>query len=196
MMFLNFNLRYYHMRKVSYSSWWLLLIAGTILIFIGAFGIIQPWNTFVYLVKYLGFALLLSSLLLFIHAVLTKTLRSERRWLIADGLIDMILAVMLIFNPLLTVIAFPLLIGSWLVIRGIIKILHYAFVSKAVFGSISILAVGIISLLSGILIMMLPNDQGYGLSIALSVLALLGGGLYIFDAIRYKRFEHTIVALF
>jgi uncharacterized membrane protein HdeD (DUF308 family) len=183
------------MRKVRYSSWWLLLIAGIILILIGVFGIIQPLNTFLYLVKYLGFALMLSSLLLFIHVFSTKTLKGEHRWLIADGLIDMVLAVLLIFNPFLSVIAFPLLIGSWLVIRGVIKILHYAFVSRLVFGSVSILIVGIISLISGILIMVLPNDQGHGLSITLSIVALLGGGLYIFDAIRYKRFEHTIIAL-
>jgi uncharacterized membrane protein HdeD (DUF308 family) len=183
------------MLKVRYSSWWLLLIAGFILIFIGVFGIIQPWNTFLYLVKYLGFALMLSSLLLFIHAFSTKTLKGEHRWLIAEGLTDLVVAVLLIFNPFLTVIAFPLLMGSWIVVRGVIKILHYAFVSKAVIGSGSILVVGVISLLSGILIIILPNDQGHGLSIALSILALLGGGLYIFDAIRYKKFERTIVAL-
>ena len=107
----------------------------------------------------------------------------------------MVVAVLLIFNPFLTVIAFPLLIGSWIVVRGVIKILHYTFVSRAVIGSGSILVIGVISLLSGILIMILPNDQGHGLSTALSILALLGGGLYIFDAIRYKKFERTIVAL-
>lgn len=183
------------MHKVKYSSWWLLFIAGIILILIGIFGIIQPRSTFLYLVKYLGFALLLSSVLLFIHAFSTKTLKTEHRWLIAGGVTDMVLAGLLIFNPLLTVVAFPLLIGSWMVLRGIIKILHYTFGSKAVFGSGSILVVGIISLFSGILIVMLPKNQGDGLSMTLSIVALLGGGMYIFDAIRYKRFEHTIVAL-
>ena len=183
------------MRNVRYNSWWLLLIAGIILIIIGVLGIIQPWNTFLYLVKYLGFALMLSSFLLFIYAFSTKILEGERRWLTAEGLIDMVLAVLLIFNPFLSVVAFPLLIGIWIVVRGVIKVLHYALVSRAVFGSTSILVVGIISLVSGILIMVLPNDQGHGLSITLSILSLLGGGLYIFDAIRYMKHQHTIVAL-
>lgn len=183
------------MSKIKYSSWYLLLIAGTILILIGVFGIIQPWNTFLYLVKYLGFALLLSSLFVFIHAFSTKTLKGEHRWLIAEGLTDLALASLLIFNPFLTVIAFPFLIGIWIILRGSIKILHYAFLSTAVFGSGSILIVGIIALCSGILIMIFPNHQSHGLSNLLSILALLSGGLYIFDAIRYKRFEHTIVAL-
>lgn len=183
------------MRKVRFRSWWLLLIAGIILIFIGFFGIIQPWNTFLYLVKYLGFALMLGSLVLFVHAFSTKILKGERRWLIAEGLTDMVLAILFVFNPFLSVVAFPLLIGSWLAVRGVIKILHYAFISRAVPGSVAILVVGIISILSGIFIMILPNDPGHGLGITLGILALLAGGLYVFDAIRYKRSEDTIIAL-
>lgn len=183
------------MTRIKYSSWWLLLFAGTILILIGVSGFIKPWSTFLYLVKYLGFALLLSSIFLFVHALSTKTLKAERKWLMLEGLADLTLASLLIFNPFLAIIAFPLLIGSWIILRGVIKILHYTFISRAVFGSGSILVVGIISLFSGILIMLLPTDKTQGVSNAFCILALLSGGLYIFDAIRYRKFERTIVAL-
>lgn len=183
------------MSKIKYSSWWLLLVAGTVLILIGIFAIIQPWSTYVYLVKYLGFALLLSSMLLFIHAFATKTLIGEAKWLIMEGMADLALAAILIFNPFLAIVAFPLLIGTWIIARGIIKILHYTFLLKPVYGADSILLVGLISVISGMLIIMFPTVKTHGVGYAICIFALFSGGLYIFNAIRFKKFENTLVAL-
>jgi len=183
------------MSSKKYSSWWLLLVAGTMLILIGVFAIIQPWDTFVYLVKYLGFVLLLSSVFLFIHAFAIKILRGEAKWLITEALADLTLASVLVLNPFLAIVAFNLLIGIWIIVRGVIKILHYAFIQKAVYGADSILVVGLISIVAGMLIIMFPTVKVDGVGYAICIFALLSGGLYIFNAIRFKKFENTLVAL-
>jgi uncharacterized membrane protein HdeD (DUF308 family) len=162
---------------------------------IGISGIFEPWDTFLYLVKYLGFVLLLSSSLLFIHAFAMQTVKGEVKWLIVQGLTDMTFASVLIFNPFLAIIAFPLLIATWAVVRGVIRILHYAFLTKTVYGANAVLHFGILFILFGILIIMFPAARVHGLSYAISFFALLSGGLYFFDAVRFKKFEDTIVAL-
>jgi uncharacterized membrane protein HdeD (DUF308 family) len=182
------------MHKKKYSSWLWLLTAGIILIGIGFFAIVQPRILFVYLIKYTGYALIVSSSFLLIHAF-TGTLKSELKWLICEGLLDLIFAAILIFNPFLATVALPLIIGSWVLIRGIIKLFHFIFLSKLINGRYYILAAGILSIIAGFFIVLLPPAKVVEVSYGMSVFALISGGLYIFDAFKFRNNEAMLSAL-
>jgi uncharacterized membrane protein HdeD (DUF308 family) len=183
------------MPKKKYRSWWWLFVAGIILVAIGIYAIVKPASMFLYLIKYTGYALVLSTFFLLVHAFTSVTSKGEFKLLICEALTDLPFALILIFNPFLATVAFPLVIGSWILIRGIIKVFYFIFLSRVVRGRHYVLTVGVLSIIAGSIILLLPpariNDVSYGIS----VFALLIGGLYIFDAFKLKNNESVLTAL-
>jgi len=173
----------------------MLLVTGSLLILIGAYSIAQPWHSFSYFVKYTGLTLIVSSVLLLVYSFLPGINVRESKWIVAESLVDFSFASVLIFNPFLTVIAFPLIIGSWLFIRGGLKVLLSLFLSRQIGGWKNILTVGIISMLFGLIFILYPYGRPLGAGLRISVFAILIGALYIYDALRLKRSDDTLIGL-
>jgi uncharacterized membrane protein HdeD (DUF308 family) len=182
------------MQKKKYSSWRWLLAAGIILICISIYAFWKPSGMFLYFIKYTGYALIVSSFFLLIHAF-TSPSKSEVKWLVCEGVIDLAVACILIFNPFLAVVAFPLLIACWVLTRAVIKLLHFISLSKVVNGRYYVLTAGILSGVVGIVILILPSKMIEQVSYGMSLFTLVTGVLYIVDAIKFKRNETMLAAI-
>jgi len=172
-----------------------MLIAGIILIFIGISALVEPWLTFINVIKYAGFALLLSGIFVIIHAITIKSIAGEAKWLIMEGGLDLVFGLTLILNPLLTVIAFPLLIGCWILLRGIIKIVASLTLSRLIKAWVFIFTIGIISAGFGLLMICLPFGRRNEIGLTMSIFSILMGVLYVYDAFRFRKMEDTIIAI-
>ena len=183
------------MQRHKYTSWLWLLFAGIILIGIGVYAILQPVNMFLYFIKYTGYTLVVSSLFLLMHALTVKSVKGESKWLMAEGLTDLVFAAVLILNPFLATVAFPLLIGTWVLIRGMVKLFHFVYLSRRFQGRQYILMAGVLSLVAGFVIVLLPSTRIIEISYGMSVFAFISGALYIFDAIKFKNNEAMLAAM-
>jgi uncharacterized membrane protein HdeD (DUF308 family) len=181
--------------KRKYPVWWFMLLAGVALILIGVYALFEPWNTFIYLIKYTGIALVASSALLILYATLSKSAPGEGKWLITESIIDLLFAVILIFNPFLTAIAFPLLIGWWIMLRGLTKLLLVVWVGRSLHARIVILIIGIMSVAFGLLIVIYPFQRSSGISTAMSAFSLVMGTMYVYDAIRFKNRQAVLLGV-
>src|SRR5664279_3416504 len=95
----------------SSNFWWLLTIAGCILIALGIFCLASPLRAYVFLTHYSRFALLLNGILLMIVSYKSSDTLREKEWLLAEAVLDILFAACLLFNPFMTFIAFAILIG-------------------------------------------------------------------------------------
>ncbi|HMH21980.1 MAG TPA: DUF308 domain-containing protein [Puia sp.] len=177
--------------------WWLLIMAGSILVAIGVYAFLAPLHAYLKLVKFAGFGLLFNGLFLMLVCSTNKSCAvKERNWILAESAVDFAFGILLVFNPLLSFIVFPFLIGPWILCIGILKIIASLSLKKTVRGWIVIFLVGIISAIFGLLIINNPFATSEGITILLGTFGLLLGGLNIFDSFRFRKKDETLSMMF
>src|ERR1700685_2734556 len=96
---------------------WLLGIVGIILIIIGLFSFMNALYTYVKLVRFSGIALLVIGVVLQVSSASAHiSFRIEKKSMLVESITDYIFGILLIFNPFLTFIVYPILISGWILI--------------------------------------------------------------------------------
>lgn len=175
----------------SSNYWWLLTAAGGILFSVGVFSLLSSLNAYIFLVHYSGLTILLNGILLFIVSYKSSSGLKEKEWLLAEVVLDVLFAACLLFNPFMTFVAFALLIGPWMIGKGILKMLA-SFKLKQIRGWIFILMAGLLSIVFGFLIIFYPLKKASGITVFIGSFALIMGTLYIFDSIRFRKSAFTL----
>lgn len=104
-------------RLVNY--WWLSLISGIVLIAIGFIVIVNPVESYFAFAMWFGFAIMLSGILSLLQGLSSKNRHVRRGWLLMASVADIIIGIILVFNTLLSAFIMPILLGAWLLYRGI-----------------------------------------------------------------------------
>jgi uncharacterized membrane protein HdeD (DUF308 family) len=177
------------MKRSNY--WWLLTLAGGILLALGIFCLISSLNAYIFLVRYTGFTLLLNGIILIFVAYKSSSALNEKEWLLAEAVLDILFAACLLFNPFMTFVAFSLLIGPWMIGKGILKTLA-SIRLKQIRGWIFILMAGLLSIVFGLLIIFYPLKKANGITVFVGFFALIMGSLYLFDSIRFRKSAYTL----
>ncbi len=166
----------------------ILFISGAAFILIGIFCMVEPLKAYVNLVRFSGFALLINGLVLqlassYVHV----TFKSEKLSMRIESIVDFGFGILFIFNPFLTFIVYPLLFGSCIFLIGIIKIIVSLLAKKGNSGWSFIFIIGIISCISGIVIIYMPLHQASDITKIIGAFCVLMGLILIFDSIRFRR---------
>ncbi len=105
--------------KKAFKYWWLVLIKGIILILISFFVFRHPVDALVGLTLYIGIGLMVTGILLILTS-LANSNREQWGWQLAEGIIDVLFAIILLTNPAVTASVFPFVVGFWIMIYGVI----------------------------------------------------------------------------
>ena len=183
------------MKKLK--TWWLLAAAGIVFIAFGIFSFLNPWGAYMKVIKWSGIILILDGFLLMLASSLMDVKWSrEKKWMVAESIIDLFFGAMLIFNPFLTIIALPLLIGYWLLSIGIVKILVSVLLRKLIRGWGFISALGVLACAFGSLIICFDFDKDADIVGFLGTFSLMMGALILFDSFRFRNREETLNMMF
>lgn len=161
----------------------------------GILSLLYPLQAFLNAVAYTGAILLVNAVLLLLLGY-THSYKREKYWLIIESVVDMVFAATLLFNPLLTFIILPLVIGNWMFVVGILKILAALSVRKRIREWPVILFTGIVVLAFGMLISYYPTEKASGSIKLFGLFCLLLGLLNVFDALRFKRAPAALHMMF
>jgi len=172
------------------TKWWLITVAGILLISLGVYCLVSALGAYILFIRYAGIALLLNGILLFIVAWYAPSTLKEKKWLLAEAVLDFIFAMFLLFNPFMSFITFPFLIGPWMVGKGMIKIV--AAFSVKIPGTPYVFIAGALSVVFGALIMYHPMDREDAITIFLGLFGIIMGTVYIFDSIRFRHHSATL----
>ena len=106
------------MKEVT-KYWWLILLKGIILIGLAIFIFNNPIGTLVGLALYIGISLMITGFFLVIIAFTGRKVDENWGWKLTEGLVDIIIALILLSNPGLTAATFPFVVGFWIIFYGI-----------------------------------------------------------------------------
>lgn len=173
-------------RKKS-NNWWLLAIAGIVLVCLGAFAFVSPLNAYLMLVSYAGFTLLLNGVFLVATAYTTGGTLREKEWLITDSVLDFAFGTVLLFNSLLALLAFPFLFGAWVMGKGFLKMVAAVSLRKTIGAWVALLGAGALFIIFGFLIMYNPLNYAAGITLFIGAFGVVLGIIYLIDSIRYRK---------
>ena len=183
------------LKKIKASR--LLAIAGMFFALTGLFCLLNPLVAYVYLVKYSGLALLVNGLILQVASSTAHlSFASEKRSMRLESIFDFIFGLLLLFNPFMTFVLYPLLIGYWILGIGIIKIVVSILMRKKIRGWLFILVLGLLSTGFAIGILNSPSTRANDITLIIGAFFIVLGSVLLYDSIKLKRMHETIDMLF
>lgn len=151
------------------KNWWLISLKGTIFIFLGIYIFKFPVSGMLGLIIYGGICLFLSGIIESAFSIIHRKTHSGWAWQMAEGLLDIILAIILLSNVGLTAITLPFVFAFYAILTGIFWVFQSLFFKKNKYKFWPIaFSAGLFSLMIGILIFYRP------IIAALTIIGLIG----------------------
>lgn len=104
--------------KQAVRHWWLLLVVGIALLAVGILVFIYPARSYLDLSVLFGWLILFSGVMEVVLAARSRHFVTGRGWMLAGGIIEIILGAILVFNVALSAVTLPIFLGFWLLMRS------------------------------------------------------------------------------
>jgi len=105
--------------KNQLKYWWLILLRGIVFLLLSFFVFANPVGSLLGLAVYIGISLLLTGIFLIVLALSSRDTMENWGWRLAEGVIDVIFAFVLLSNPGITATVLPFVVGFWMMVFGI-----------------------------------------------------------------------------
>ena len=164
--------------KQSVKYWWLLLLTGIALLVIGIVVFAFPAQSYIGLSLMFGWLILLSGIFQVILSTANKHYITGRGWMLAGGIIEIVLGAILVWNVALSAATLPIFLGFWLMFRGFSAIgLGGDMSSMNVPGSAWTIISGILLLLCSLWVLIQPLVFGTTMVVVWVGISLLFAGI-------------------
>lgn len=161
------------------KHWWLLLLSGLLCIVAGILVFIFPMESYMTLSILFGVLMLIVGAAQLIIASTSGNYLAMRGYVIAGGILDLLLGIFLCIYPAVTVVLLPIMLGIWMMYHSFMIIAFGGDLDTFnVKGDGFVIASGIVLLLISILILMNPFGAGVA-----AVVIIAGVGLIVFGII-------------
>ncbi|HYX05402.1 MAG TPA: DUF308 domain-containing protein [Bacteroidales bacterium] len=169
------------------NDWQFKVIKGVLFILFGLLALFYPGATLVTLVKWFGIIILIGGILLLIGSGIFKGIKQIHNFVLAEGILDILIGIAIIAYPRFVAGAVVVLFGIWALVSGILQLVSLNRLPAAFSGRGMILVNGIISVLLGLLMLFNPFGSGKALLVVLGVYALFHGFSTIYAAIKTSQ---------
>lgn len=158
------------------KHWWLLLISGLLCIVAGILVFIFPMESYMTLSILFGILMLIVGAAQLIIASTSGNYLAMRGYVIAGGILDLLLGIFLCLYPAVTVVLLPIMLGIWMMYHSFMIISFGGDLETfRIGGSAWVTVGGILLLLLSILILVNPFSAGIA-----TVIVVTGVGLLVF----------------
>src|SRR5690242_7716352 len=139
------------------KNWWLITLKGIIFIFLGIYIFKFPVSGMLGLIVYGSISLFISGIIESVFGISYRKINSGWVWQMGEGLMDILLALILLLNIGLTAITLPFVFAFYGILTGIFWIVQSLFFKRRSyrFWAVALIS-GLFSLLIGILIFNRP----------------------------------------
>ncbi len=180
--------------KQAIRYWWLLLAVGLLLLAVGILIFLFPARSYLELSMLLGWVILLAGILEVVLSATNRHFITGRGWMLAGGIIEMILGLVLIFNVALAASMLPLLLGFWLLMRAFSTIgLGSDMRTLEISGAGWTILMGILLLICSLWILFQPVGVGTSAVIVwVGITMLFAGAAACTLAMQLRRAHHRL----
>lgn len=165
------------------------ILAGLFLMFAGVFFLFQPGATLLSLALLIGIAMLVSGVADIVIFATAHNAIPGAGWVLADGIITVLLSLFLLMNRIMTAGMLPFIFGVWLLFTGISRAVG-SFDLKAcgvkgwgwfLFAGVALTALGFLSFVK-------PVTAAVAISLIAGVALIVEGAVYLLKGLFSNRF--------
>ena len=182
---INFSVMKRHFENLTKKTgrvirhWWMFLVAGILCIAVGITVFVFPLESYVALSIIFGVMMLIVGAVQLVVASSSNDYLAMRGYVIAGGVLDMILGLFLCLYPGVTLVLLPIMLGIWLMYHSFMVIAFGGDLDTFnIKGEGLVIASGILLLIISIVILMNPFRAGVP-----AVVIIAGAGLLVFGLI-------------
>lgn len=152
------------------------MLVGFLSLALGFVVLINPVNSYLAIAMWLGIAIFISGFLGLWQSLTSRNYFVHRGWLIVASIADIVIGIILMLNTMLSAAMLPLLLGLWLLYRGVTLFMQGADLYKyqirdagwVIFGATLIIAISLA-------ILLLPATLGMAI-----VILIIAAGFIIY----------------
>ena len=179
--------------KQAVRHWWLLLVVGIALLAVGILVFIYPARSYLDLSVLFGWLILFSGVMEVVLAARSRHFVTGRGWMLAGGIIEIILGAILVFNVALSAVTLPIFLGFWLLMRsfstiGLASDMHVLGIR----GSGWTVLTGVLLLICSLWMLLQPLAFGTTAVVVWVGLSLLFAGISTVSLSLQRRSAHCI----
>jgi len=139
------------------KHWWLITLKGLIFMFLGIYILKFPVSGMLGMIVYGGVLLFLSGAIIISFVISTHKINPNWKWQLGEGILDILLALILLSNIGLTAITLPYVFAFFGILTGIFWIMESLYFKRNLYRYWRVaLVAGIFCILIGILIFYRP----------------------------------------
>lgn len=182
--------RFTLMAQILTTPWWLQLIRGLLALAFGFYAISQPALTLVVMVQFMGAFLFVEGVALVFYALANKTGHTKKGFVILRGLLYVLAGVAVLAMPILaTVVTAAMLgwfVGFMAIFGGVMEVSAGLRAEKDQPNDWSMLLLGVLSVIFGVLLLSAPMAYGIGLSFFFGIWSLIAGVFLVGNSFRIR----------
>jgi uncharacterized membrane protein HdeD (DUF308 family) len=167
------------------QNWWAIALRGVFAIIFGIIALLMPGATMLALVLLFAAYLLVDGIFAIIAAVRAARKQERWGWLIFEGLVDLVTGGIAAVWPLITIVAFALLMGAWAIVTGAL-LLGASYRLNIPHGRWLMALAGAISVIWGVLLIIWPLIGALVLTWWMAAYALIFGVAMLVLALRLR----------
>lgn len=158
------------------NNWWVSLVLGILFIIVGILVFLRPGESYVALSFVFASLVVLSGILEIVGGINTPA-HYGRGWMIAAGVIELILGIILFCNPVALLTVLPYVMGFWLILRGFTSIgVAGDLMGYGIKGAGWTLFFAILVVIGGVLVLLNPIF-GFGMIVVILGVSLIVAGI-------------------
>ena len=167
-------------------SWWALVLRGLVAILFGLAALFWPGLILTVLIILFGAYALVDGVLAIIAAFRSSGRGMRRPLLLIEGVIGILFGLEALFLPGLTALALLYIIAFWAILSGIARIAMAFMLRREIENEWSIALSGVLSVILGIVLILLPGAGLLAYTWLIGLLALALGIALIYYAFRVR----------
>jgi uncharacterized membrane protein HdeD (DUF308 family) len=171
------------------QNWWAIALRGAFAILFGLIAVFMPGVTLASLVLLFGAYMVVDGIFDIIASI--RAAAQHERWamLLLEGIVDLIAGAIAFLWPLVTVLAFVILMAAWAVISGVL-LLSACFRLHPAHGKWLMGFGGVVSIVWGLLLFFFPIAGAVVLTLWMGAYALVFGVTLLILAFRLRSRRH------
>lgn len=173
-------------RSLLGRGWWILMAYGIIAIVFGLIAVFQPLTAIAALTWIMG-VMALAEGIASLFTLATSSGGFARGWLVFYGVVSILFGLVAIFDPLSTASALLVLLGIWLIVAGVHRLVLGLRVRRHLPGEGWTVLSGVLALLLGIAFVASPLSGLVVTALWIGILALLYGIVQVMAALRLRK---------
>ena len=171
---------------VETGHWWALALRGALAILFGLAALLRPGIALGALILLIGAYFLVDGAFAIV-GVFRGTRSGTPRWLLLlEGVVGILAGIIAFVNPGITAIVLLYLVAAWAVITGIAEIVTAIRLRQEIQGEWALIVGGILSVLFGVILAVLPGVGILSLIWLIGIYALVFGVLMLIAAFRVR----------